>query len=163
MKKAIFLDRDGVINKERGAYTYKLEDFVLNDDVAEAMKRLKKMGYLLIVISNQGGIAKGLYDHTDVENLHHFMKHLLSKQGAEIDEVYYCPHHSDIAKCICRKPNSLLIEKAIARFGIDPGQSFMFGDGERDCMAAEKAGVKGIRIEPNASLIPYLSKTIKGF
>ena len=149
--KAVFLDRDGVINVERG-YTHKLEDFVILPDLMDVLKIIASKGYLLIVVSNQSGIAKGLYKQSDVEVLHAFMTKEFTKNGIKISEIYYCVHHPDISRCICRKPDSLFVEKALARFDINPAMSYFIGDKERDTAAAEKAGVKGILIEANSSL-----------
>lgn len=151
MQKAIFLDRDGVINLERG-YTHRLDDFVILPDVIEVLKLFKKNNYLLIVVSNQSGIAKGLYTQNDVEILHDYLTSEFKKHELVLNEIYYCVHHPDVSKCICRKPDSLFVEKAIARFNIDASKSFFIGDKERDVLAAEKAGVKGILIEANSSL-----------
>ncbi len=151
MNKAIFLDRDGVINFERG-YTHKLEDFVILPDVIEALQLFLQKGYLLIVISNQSGIAKGLYKQSDTELLHHYLIDELNEHDISLSEIYYCVHHPDVTNCICRKPNSLFVEKAIARFNINASHSFFIGDKERDTEAGEKVGVKGILIEANTSL-----------
>ena len=155
--KAVFLDRDGVINVERG-YTHRLEDFVILPDLVEVLQLLQKKGYLLIVISNQSGIAKGLYKQSEVEILHKFMVDEFTKNGITLSEIYYCVHHPDVSKCICRKPDSLFVEKGLARFNIDPKKSYFIGDKERDTEAAEKAGVKGILIESNISLKTILNQ-----
>lgn len=155
--KAVFLDRDGVINVERG-YTHRLEDFVILPDLIEVLQFLQKKGYLLIVVSNQSGIAKGLYTQQDVETVHQFMLNEFAKSGIKLSEIYYCVHHPDVSKCICRKPDSLFVEKALARFNIDAKKSYFIGDKERDTEAAEKAGVKGILIEANISLKTILDK-----
>ena len=157
MKKAVFLDRDGVINVERG-YTHLLEDFKILPDLIEVLQLLQKKGYLLIVVSNQSGIAKNLYKQEDVEILHKFMLGEFSKNNIQLSEIYYCVHHPDVSKCICRKPDSLFVEKGLARFDIDPKQSYFIGDKERDTEAAEKAGVKGILIEANISLKTILNQ-----
>jgi D-glycero-D-manno-heptose 1,7-bisphosphate phosphatase len=151
MNKAVFLDRDGVINVERG-YTSTLEDFKILPDVFEVLQLFQQKGYLLIVISNQGGIAKGLYSIADVEVLHSFMTKEMKKNNITLTEIYYCQHHPDVTHCICRKPDSLFVEKALARFNIDAGKSYFIGDKERDIQAAEKGGVKGILIQANSSL-----------
>lgn len=153
MNKAVFLDRDGVINRELGHYCENINDFEILADVGEAIKTLKDAGFLVIVISNQGGIAKGLYSAKDVENMHSIFCNYLSKYGTCVDDLYFCPHHDSISKCLCRKPNSLMIEKAMAVYDIDPKQSYMIGDGKRDIEAAENAGVKGILIESNTSIL----------
>lgn len=151
MNKAIFLDRDGVINVERG-YTHRLEDFVILPGLVESLQQLMHKGYLLIVVTNQSGIAKELYKREDVEMLHAFLKQEMEKNGIVLTEIYYCVHHPDVSHCICRKPGSLFVEKALARFNIDPAKSYFIGDKERDVQAGEKAGVKGILIEANTSL-----------
>lgn len=151
MNKAVFLDRDGVINFERG-YTYRLEDFKILPGVFDSLRAFQTAGFLLVVVSNQSGIAKGLYKQSDVEQLHAFLKDECKREGIVFSEIYYCVHHPDVSACICRKPDSLFVEKALARFDIDPAKSFFIGDKERDVAAAEKAGVKGILIEANTSL-----------
>lgn len=151
MNKAIFLDRDGVINRERG-FTYRLEDFEILPGLVDALKEFRKRGFHIIVISNQSGIAKGLYTQVDVEVLHAYLNETLKKEHIAFDEIYYCMHHPDISKCICRKPDSLFIEKALARFNLNPALSFFIGDKKRDVEAAHKAGVMGILIEANAPL-----------
>lgn len=151
MNKAVFLDRDGVINVERG-YTHRIEDFVILPDVVEYLQLFLKKGYLIIVVSNQSGVAKNLYTQEDVEVIHSFLTNELIKSNIKLSEIYYCIHHPDVSHCICRKPDSLFVEKAIARFNIDPSLSYFIGDKDRDVQAAEKAGVKGILIEANSPL-----------
>ena len=160
MQKAVFLDRDGVINNGDLYYTYKTEDFKFNPDVFEALSLLVKHDYLLIVITNQGGIAKGIYTHKNVQSLHNYMIDELQKQQIRITEVYYCPHHDSIEKCICRKPDSGNIEKAIARFRIDVSKSYMIGDSERDILAGKKAGLKTFKIEKNESILAICKEII---
>jgi D-glycero-D-manno-heptose 1,7-bisphosphate phosphatase len=151
MNKAIFLDRDGVINTERG-FTYRLEDFVILPDLFEMLHWFREKGFLLIIVSNQSGVAKELYKQSDVELLHAHLIKELKKNNLELDEIYYCVHHPDVSKCICRKPDSLFVEKALARFNIDASKSYFIGDKDRDVEAGEKAGVKGILIKANSSL-----------
>ena len=160
MNKAVFFDRDGVINKEIGNYVYKLEDFKFNIGVFTSLRLLQEYDYKLIIITNQGGIAKGQYTHDELYELHNFMLEKLLNEGIKIDDVYFCPHHHSIAPCLCRKPNSLLIEKAIAKHNIDTSQSFLIGDNERDVLAAEKVGIKGILIEANSNILPRIKMDI---
>lgn len=155
--KAVFLDRDGVINVERG-YTHRLEDFVILPDLIEVLQLLQKKGYLLIIVSNQSGVAKELYRQDEVEILHSYLLGELNKNNIQLSEIYYCVHHSDVSRCICRKPDSLFVEKGLARFDIDPTQSYFIGDKERDVEAGEKVGVKGILIEANISLKTILDQ-----
>ena len=158
MNKAVFLDRDGVINRELGHYCCSVDDFEILEDVGAAIKTLKDAGFLVIIISNQGGIAKGLYSEAEVDAMHKKLCDYLSNFDTDIDEFYFCPHHDSISRCLCRKPSSLLIEKAICRYHIDPTQSYMIGDGKRDIEAAEKAGIKGILIESNSGIIDICNK-----
>ena len=156
IKKDVFLARDGVINKDIGDYTYRIKDFSVLPGTVEFIRKMKENGYLVIVITNQGGISKGLYDHDAVNKVHDHLERILKEQNIVLDEIYYCPHHIINEKCLCRKPGSLLIEKALARFVIDPTISFMIGDRKRDLDAGEAAGVKGILVEQNAGLSTVL-------
>jgi len=160
MNKAVFFDRDGVINHDPGDYTYLLEEFKINEGIIPSLKKLFDKGYLLILITNQGGIAKGIYTQKHVEAIHTFLISELQKSQIELTEIYYCPHHSEVEKCLCRKPGSLLIEKAVARFAIDPEKSYMIGDKQRDVEAAEKVGVKGIKVGVNENIEKYVDQII---
>jgi len=153
---AIFLDRDGVLVRERGEHTWRLEDFVILPTVVEALRAICAAGKRSIMVTNQSGIGLGLYGHGDVELLHAYLHTHLAEHGAAIDAVYYCPHHPQQGRCLCRKPGSLLLERAIARFGIDAEASAMIGDRDRDVEAANGAGVRGILVEPNAPLLDVL-------
>jgi D-glycero-D-manno-heptose 1,7-bisphosphate phosphatase len=158
LQKAIFLDRDGVINNPgKHYYVWKTEDFVLNPTVIDRIKEYSEAGYLLFIITNQGGIAKGIYTANDLDKLHRHLLSILEKENVRIADIYYCPHHSETGKCLCRKPDSLLIEKALARYNVSSVLSYFIGDSDRDIQAAEKAGVKGILIPPNTEL-PSLSE-----
>jgi len=152
LNKAVFLDRDGVLITERGEYNFQPEHMKINAGVFEALLQMQQLGYLLIVISNQGGISKGLYTHQEVAFFHALMLTEFEQRGIQITDIYYCPHHPDVEMCICRKPQALLLEKALARFDIDASVSFFIGDAERDMQAADAAGVKKIKIEANENL-----------
>lgn len=158
MNKAVFLDRDGVINKEKGGWVYRMEDFEINKDIPESLKILQKKGFIFIVVTNQSGIAKGVYGHNDVARVHKFMHEFFLERGIEITETFYCPHHDEIGKCLCRKPNSLMLEKAIAKYDIDVRKSFLIGDKERDIEAAGRVGMKGILIPPDGSILHIAEK-----
>jgi len=153
MKKAIFLDRDGTLNNNSDHYyIWRKEDFQLNPGVPEALAELQARGYLLVVITNQGGVSKGTYGMEEVEAVHAYMRSLLAQSGVVLEEVYVCPHHPDGENCLCRKPLPLMIQKALARFGIDPAQSWMVGDSGRDVLAGKAAGLKSLRVESNGDL-----------
>lgn len=141
MNKCIFLDRDGVINKERGEYTYEIDDFIIEFGVIEELAKLKSKGYKLIIITNQGGINKGLYSFDDVIKCHHYFQKMSDNV---IDDFYYSPYHDDYTKSISRKPDSLMLERAIYKWNIDVANSWMIGDSKRDIECAFKLEIKGI-------------------
>jgi D-glycero-D-manno-heptose 1,7-bisphosphate phosphatase len=162
-RKAIFFDRDGVINSNRDHYYIRrAEELEINPGVGETLRELKEQGYLLIIISNQGGVSKGLHTREDVEKLHLHLRKELEKQGATIDDIYYCPHHPDEEACLCRKPLPLMIEKAMARYRIDPADSWFIGDSERDVEAGQAAGIKTLLIKSNGDLRTILDNIRKG-
>jgi D-glycero-D-manno-heptose 1,7-bisphosphate phosphatase len=156
--KALFLDRDGVINHDPGDYTYSLEEFVVLPGVIDALEQAASKGYLLIVITNQGGIAKGLYTEAAVRQMHRHLDSMCRARNFGITAFYFSPHHPDFGNSLTRKPASLMIERAIARYHIDPIRSLMVGDKMRDLEAAEKAGVSGILIPTNGSLLEIMNR-----
>jgi len=141
MNKCIFLDRDGVINVDNVDYTYKVEAFEIIDGVVKGLKLLKEAGYLLIVITNQSGIAKGIYGHDAVAVCHAYFQ---AQCGNLIDRFYYSPYHQTTTDSLSRKPDTLMFEKAIAKYDIDIHQSWMVGDRERDMIPARKLGIRTI-------------------
>ncbi|MDJ1484444.1 HAD family hydrolase [Cytophagaceae bacterium YF14B1] len=161
MNKCIFLDRDGVLNEEIGTYVYKREDLIIPQGMPEALQQLKKAGYLLVVITNQAGIAMGKYTRKEVLDCHSKIQEAC---GNVLDALYYCPHHPDYdTASLTRKPDSLMIEKAIAKFNIDRNQSWMVGDRQRDIEAGNKQQIKGIFIsaqEPSPSTAIYNAKNL---
>jgi len=158
MNKAIFLDRDGVINRKGSSYyIYREEEFFFNRGVIDALKYFISKDYLLIVITNQGGISKGNFSVAHLEKLHNFMTNQLKKFNIELTDIFYCPHHPDIEKCRCRKPGTLLFEQAIKKYRIDPKASVMIGDTETDMKAAEKMGIKGILIPANGNMMDIIA------
>jgi dihydrofolate reductase len=148
-ERALFLDRDGVLNKELGKYITSHEEFQISNEIIPWLKQKNNDGYKLIVITNQGAIAKGLITHEKVREINERMRAEYAVHGIYFDEIYYCPHHTDVSQCLCRKPKSLMVEKAIARFNININESMMIGDHERDRLCAEGAGVLGIVIPSN--------------
>ncbi|MDX9750937.1 MAG: HAD family hydrolase [Flavobacteriales bacterium] len=155
-RRAIFLDRDGVINRERGTHTWRPEDFEVLPEVPDALRLLQDAGWLLVVVTNQSGIGLGLYGHADVEKLHGYLHAMLKEHGVGLTDILYCPHHPDQGRCLCRKPGALLLERACARHGIDPRASVMIGDRERDVAAARAIGARGLLVEANAPLLAVL-------
>ncbi|WP_336018677.1 D-glycero-beta-D-manno-heptose 1,7-bisphosphate 7-phosphatase [Fusobacterium polymorphum] len=156
MKKAIFLDRDGTINVEKD-YIYKSEDLVFEEGTIEALKTFKNLGYILIVISNQSGIARGYFTEEDLNIFNNNMNEILKKNGVEIVEFYCCPHHPDgIGEykkvCECRKPNNKMIEDAIKKYNIAREKSYMIGDKTSDIGAGLKSNLKTILVKTGYGL-----------
>ncbi len=158
-QKAIFLDRDGTINKYVG-FLRNIDDFELIDGVAEAIRQINESGYLAIVVTNQPVIARGEVSWDELHEIHRKMETLLGKEGAYIDGLYICPHHPDKGfegerpeykiDCDCRKPKPGLLLNAAKDFNIDLSQSIMIGDSDRDVEAGINAGCKSsIKIESN--------------
>lgn len=141
MHSAVFIDRDGVINKDLGCYVSKPEDFEFIEGVIEAFKNLNQREFKLVVITNQGGIAKGEYTEQDLEAIHKKMVSLLENEGIRLTGIYYCPHHTK-DKCDCRKPRTGLVERAVKEHGIDPKKSFFIGDKTTDIQAGKSMGCK---------------------
>ncbi len=158
MRKALFLDRDGVLNKEIGTYVFSSEKFEWNKDVFEFLKKAQEKGFLLIIVTNQAGIAKGLYTEKTVKNLMTEKLKELQKNGISITNYYFSPHHPDYGLSLDRKPSSLMLEKAMARYKINPNCSLIIGDNETDIEAGLGAGINGIRIDSNQALMPLWDK-----
>jgi D-glycero-D-manno-heptose 1,7-bisphosphate phosphatase len=163
MQKAIFFDRDGVLNKEIGDYVCKIEDFEILPDAVDCIKLAKSLGFLAIVVTNQGGIGKKLYSAKELHSFHLKLQDACVENGTKIDDFYYCPHHPISSKCLCRKPDSLMLEKAVAKYNIDKTKSFMIGDTSRDIEAAQKAGIHGLLIQPNSNKFRLFEEEIVKF
>jgi len=142
--RCIFLDRDGVLNKDFVDYAYSLEKFIILDGVSEALNLLKEAGYKLVVITNQSGIAKGIYTREDMERCHQYLQ---EETGHLIDHIYFSPYHPDFSESLTRKPGSLMFEKAIAKFDVDVSKSWMIGDKKRDLVPAIKMGIQTIQVD----------------
>lgn len=151
MKKAVFFDRDGTINVEK-CYLYRIEDFEFMQGIPEVLVELRKRGYLLILITNQSGIARGYYTVEQMQRLHDYMQHELSKYNAQFDDIFFCPHYPKgrvtqyTMDCKCRKPGSLLFEQAVKKYEIAAELSYSVGDKERDLIPAKRMGMKCIKI-----------------
>lgn len=144
--KAVFLDRDGVINKELN-YLSDPNDFDFIEGSIEALRILKKKGYLLLIITNQSGIARGYFTEKILDKIHEKMIKLLKNEGVALDGIYYCPHHPDFTgSCDCRKPNAGLILKARNQFNIDLSNSFMVGDTMNDIKTGKNAKSKTVLV-----------------
>lgn len=140
MNKIVFLDRDGVLNVERGHYVYQDQDFEIAPGVPEGLKLLKSAGFKLVVVTNQGGIAKELYSAERVQELH---ERIQAVSDHALDALYFSPYYDDLSKSLMRKPDSLMIERGLSKFKGDPARCWIIGDAERDLVAGQKAGLAG--------------------
>lgn len=140
----VFLDRDGTLNPDPG-YIRSPEQFELFPGAAQALARLKTAGARLIVVTNQSGIARGVFSHGDLETVHAKLRKELTEAGASLDAIYYCPHHPDEG-CACRKPRTGLIDQALADWPVDLGRSYLVGDQVRDMELAQRLGIKEILV-----------------
>ena len=168
-QKAIFLDRDGTINKYVG-FLRNIDQFELTDSSAEAIKTINKSDYLTIVVTNQPVIARGEVSFEQLDEIHQKMETLLGKEGAFIDGLYFCPHHPDAGfegevkelkiDCNCRKPKPGMLFQAAKDFNIDLSQSFMIGDSDNDMAAGSAAGCKCIRIDRDGDLLKAVKQAL---
>lgn len=165
MRKAVFLDRDGVINASKG-FVSKQEEVVLIENIFEALKKIKDKGFLLIVVTNQPIVARGLASEEDIEEIHDFMNKQL---GGLIDNFYLCPHHPEMhddvpvharkyrIKCDCRKPLPGMLLRAAKKFELDLKESWMIGDMVTDIIAGKAAGCKTILVKSDYT--EHITKT----
>jgi D-glycero-D-manno-heptose 1,7-bisphosphate phosphatase len=150
-RPAVFLDRDGTINEEKN-YLHRIEDFQFISGAPEAIKALNQAGYLVLVITNQSGVARGYFSLEDVEALHQHLAQCLAAVDAHVDGFYVCPHHPTAGEgelrrvCSCRKGEPGLLLQAAREHGIDLSKSFMIGDKEADIEAGENAGCTSLLV-----------------
>tara|TARA_B100001057_G_scaffold183517_1_gene184199 strand:- start:314 stop:811 length:498 start_codon:yes stop_codon:yes gene_type:complete len=163
-KPAIFLDRDGVINIDKG-YVYKIADFEWIQDAKKAIKYMKEKNYYVFVVTNQSGISRGYYNERDVEILHNHINKELRKISTKIDEFFYSPYHPDIANLKyenlqhLRKPNTGMLELAQKKWKFDKNNTFMIGDSVSDIECANNFGIKGYLFK-SGNLLKFVKKTI---
>jgi len=139
--KALFLDRDGTINVEKN-YVWKIEDFEFIHGIFPVIQKYQNNGYLIFIVTNQSGIARGYYTENDFVRLTDWMNSEFRKAGITVTKVYFCPHHPDFTgECNCRKPKPGMILNAIKEFNLDPEKSVLIGDSERDIKAGKRAGI----------------------
>ncbi|MGP1534138.1 MAG: D-glycero-beta-D-manno-heptose 1,7-bisphosphate 7-phosphatase [Campylobacter sp.] len=160
-KKALFLDRDGVINEDVG-YVYRHEDFVFKEGIFAALREFAQAGYALVVVTNQSGIGRGYYTLEQFDELCGFMLSEFKKEGVKIEKIYFCPHAPE-ADCLCRKPKPGMLIKAANELNIDLARSIMIGDKDSDVQAGQSAGVGvnlklGDRLKSVAEALEFLKK-----
>ena len=148
LRPAVFLDRDGVLNLDTD-FLHRPEDVIWLPGAREAVRLLNRRGYLVFVVTNQSGVARGLFTEADVATLHHWMQGELAKLGAHVDAFFVCPHHPEAPlpeyrrACACRKPAPGMIEQACRDWPVDRRHSLLIGDKDRDVEAARRAGIPG--------------------
>jgi D-glycero-D-manno-heptose 1,7-bisphosphate phosphatase len=160
-RPAAFLDRDGVLNVDHG-FTYRPEQLEWIEGAAEAVRLLNEAGYYVLVITNQSGIARGLYDEATLKSFHVHMQNSLAAHGAHIDAFYFCPHHPEgtvkslAVRCRCRKPGPGMLEHAAREWPIDINASFLIGDKDDDMAAATAFNIRGIKFDSRIDSLPEL-------
>jgi D-glycero-D-manno-heptose 1,7-bisphosphate phosphatase len=142
--KAVFLDRDGVINQEKG-YVHKIENFHFFPYTFRALRKIPK-GYKKIIITNQSGISRGMYSRAEFEKLNSWMLSKIEENEIKVDKVYFCPHHPD-EDCLCRKPKTGLIRQAQKEFALDLKNSWLIGDKTSDILTGKNAGCRTILVK----------------
>jgi D-glycero-D-manno-heptose 1,7-bisphosphate phosphatase len=156
-KPAVFIDRDGTVNEQLG-YINHLSRFVILPGVSEAVRLLNKNNWWAIIVTNQGGVARGYYPMELVDEIHAFLKSSLKEQGAVVDGIFFCPHHpAGVVKeysseCDCRKPRTGLIDKACEAFHIDMANSYVVGDRHVDIELASRLNLKGVLVKTGYGL-----------
>lgn len=168
-RKAVFLDRDGVINQKmpEGQYVTKWEQFLFLPGVFDAIGLLNENGYLVVVVTNQRCVAKGIISEDELEEIHHKMILEIKAHGGRVDKIYYCPHHIDDPQCNCRKPKPGMILQALEDFrregiDIDVANSFLVGDAESDILAGKAVGLRCIQVDDEANLFEVLRSFVVG-
>lgn len=161
IRPAAFLDRDGVLNVDRG-YAFKPEDLEMIPTAVAAVRLLNDAGYYVIVVTNQSGVARGFYSEAAVKLFNAHLQDALLSEGARIDAFYYCPHHPDgkikelAIRCHCRKPAPGLLEQAARDWPIDLGRSFLIGDKDHDLAAARAFHIRGVKFDAQAGTLEDL-------
>ncbi|MFA5072411.1 MAG: HAD family hydrolase [Nitrospirota bacterium] len=151
MKKAVFLDRDGTVNKEVG-YLTDLQDLALIPGAGTAIRKLNQAGFLVVLVTNQSGVARGYFTEDFVQNTHERLVQMLREEGAWLDGIYYCPHHPSagnapyVTVCECRKPATGLIDCAVHDLNIDKTRSYMVGDKWIDVELGQRAGIRTVLV-----------------
>ena len=157
--KAVFLDRDGVINEKRNDYVKNIDEFKIFSGVGDAIKLLRDKGYLVIIITNQSAIGRKIISEKKLDEIHTELKNYLNPHDTYVDSIYYCPHIPE-ENCNCRKPKPGLLIKATSDFDIDLEKSYFIGDSESDLNAAKEARCKGILLENDQTLLEIVQNQL---
>ena len=165
LRPAAFLDRDGVLNEDLG-YVHRVADFHWLPGAVLACKSLQDAGYALVVVTNQSGVARGMYTLADVDTLHAHLRQELAAAGVTLAGVYACPHHPEATldayrlDCDCRKPRPGMLMQAIQEHGLDPARSVLFGDRASDLQAGAAAGVPRCFLVGEGQPLPDLASAV---
>lgn len=151
MHKAVFFDRDGVLNKERKDYVKTVKELEIFENIDKVIKKLKDKGFKIVVITNQSAVNRNLTNTKNILEIHDAIQKFLKKSNTSIDAFYFCPHTPN-ENCICRKPKSGLLVNAALDMNIDLKSSWMIGDNDSDVMAGENVGCKSLKIKNNHEL-----------
>jgi histidinol-phosphate phosphatase family protein len=149
MARAVFLDRDGVLTRERSDYVKKPEELEILPGIYQPLREIREKGFRIVIVTNQSVIGRGLTSHEEMRRIHEKLRLELARQDCTVDAIYYCPHVPGEG-CDCRKPEPGLIIRAASDLGIDRSKSWMIGDKEIDLEAARRAGCRGIRVPTNS-------------
>ena len=157
--KAVFLDRDGVINEKRDDHVKNISEFKIFSGVGDAIKLLRDKGYLVIIITNQSAIGRKIISEKKLDEIHTELKNYLNQHDTYVDSIYYCPHTPE-ENCSCRKPKPGLLIKATNDFGINLEESYFIGDSESDLNAAKEARCKGILLKNDQTLLEIVQNQL---
>ena len=157
--KAVFLDRDGVINEKRDDHVKNISEFKIFSGVGDAIKLLRDKGYLVIIITNQSAIGRKIISEKKLDEIHTELKNYLNQHDTYVDSIYYCPHTPE-ENCSCRKPKPGLLIKATNDFGINLEESYFIGDSESDLNAAKEARCKGILLDNDQTLLEIVQNQL---
>ena len=160
MQKVVFLDRDGVLNKNKDDYVKHISELEIFPFISESIKKLQSVGFKIIVITNQSAINRGLITEKHLNEIHEKIQSFLIQHNAKIDYFYYCPH-TPTENCSCRKPKSGLLLKAIDDFSIDVNNSWFIGDRDSDIQAGQSVGCKTLKIQNNFNLEKAVNLSLK--
>ncbi len=160
MKQFLFLDRDGVINKKREDYVKTIQELEFIPGIFDAIKKLNSLGIHIIVITNQSVVNRKIISEDQLNKIHNFMLETMKEKSCTISKIYFCPHHPE-ERCVCRKPNTGMIEQAIKDFNINLSNTLLIGDSNSDIEAAKKMKIRSIKLETDGNLYGLIDE-IKG-